>query len=117
MPFEKLEELQGGERSRIVRGRVTEARERQRRRFGDGTGVGSNGCMRPGDIRKQCRLDERSVHILRRAVTRLGLSARAHDRVLKVARTIADLDGASSLKARHVAEAVQYRVLDRSRAA
>lgn len=117
VPFEKLAELHGGERSSVVRGRVTEARERQRRRFGDGTGVGTNAAMGPRDIRKQCRLDERSVHILRRAVTRLGLSARAHDRVLKVARTIADLDGASSLSARHVAEAVQYRVLDRSRAA
>jgi magnesium chelatase family protein len=67
-----------------------------------------------GVLRKMCALDEAGERTLEMAVRRLGLSARAHDRILKVARTIADLDGAERLAAKHVAEAVQYRSLDRN---
>ncbi len=71
--------------------------------------------MRSREIRRWCALDDTSARILGQAMTRLSLSARAHDRVLKVARTIADLEGAGRLSAHHVGEAIQYRLLDRSR--
>jgi len=70
--------------------------------------------MAPKMIRKYCAISGDGEKLLETAVTRLGLSARAHDRILKVARTIADLDGADSVEAKHLSEAIQYRTLDRS---
>ena len=108
-----------GESSAAIRGRVEAAREIQRRRFagaetsGDVAvrlqGVACNADMRGGDVRKFCRLDEAGDALLRAAMSQLNLSARAYHRVLKLARTIADLAGSEQIQTPHVAEALQYR--------
>ena len=102
-----------GEPSAAVRRRVTAARERQRARFRDRKGMFANAHMRPREIREFCRIGEGGEALLRRAINRLGFSARAYHRVLKIARTIADLEGAAGIATAHVAEAIQYRSLDR----
>jgi magnesium chelatase family protein len=107
-----LREEQSESSERIAR-RVQQARERQKERFGSGGLLSVNACMGPAAIRKHCRLDSVARKLLEEAIQRLGLSARAYDRVLKVARTIADLEEAEALQAEHVAEAIQYRSLDR----
>ena len=115
VPVEDLRAVGSVERSDVVRARVTVARERQRQRFYRVPEVGANSHMRSREIRRWCPLDDAPARILRQAMARLALSARAHDRVLKVARTIADLEGASRLSSHHVGEAIQYRLFDRSR--
>ena len=117
VPVEELRAVGSAERSEIVRARVTTARQRQRQRFRRSPGVGANSHMGSRELRRWCTLDDAPARILRQAMTHLALSARAHDRVLKVARTIGDLEGAGSLTAQHVGEAIQYRLLDRSRVA
>jgi magnesium chelatase family protein len=112
-PFKSLERHESGESSARVRERVAAARERQRRRFRDVPGVHANGHMGPADIRRWCRPPPEVARMLQHAVDRTGLSARAYHRVLKVARTIADLAGADPIGLEHAAEAVQYRTLDR----
>ena len=102
-----------GESSARIRERVVRARERQRARL-RGEGVFSNAQMPTRLIRKYCRIDEECERMLERAMTRLGLSARAYDRILKVSRTIADLEGRTEIRPQHVAEAVGYRSLDRT---
>lgn len=101
------------EGSASIRERVAAARERQLRRFA-GEGIFSNAAMTPRLIRRFCRIDSESERLLETAMTRLGLSARAYDRILKVSRTIADLDASDKVAAAHVAEAVGYRSLDRT---
>jgi magnesium chelatase family protein len=101
-----------GESSEVVRARVRAARALQLLRF-RGLDIHSNGQMRPSEVRRFCDLTPEAEAIFTRAIQRLGLSARAHDRVLKVARTIADLAGAPRVDAPHIAEATQYRQLDR----
>jgi len=96
----------------VVRERVTRARQVQQRRF-RGTSILNNAQMTPRELRRHCALGPKASSILEVVVERLGMSARAYDRILKVARTIADLDGADSIDARHISEAVQYRSLDR----
>jgi len=93
-----------------VRARVEAARTVQRRRFGDPRRLNSD--MTPAEIRQYCQLDEAGERMLRAAIERLGLSARAYHRVLKLARTIADLAGSERIAAVHVAEALQYRPQD-----
>jgi magnesium chelatase family protein len=100
------------ESSIVVRGRVEFARRRQAVRF-QGTGAGGNARMTVAQTRKFCRLPAGGEVLMRQAVERLGLSLRGHDRVLKVARTIADLAGSDELELPHLAEALQYRCLDR----
>ncbi|MCB9539645.1 MAG: YifB family Mg chelatase-like AAA ATPase [Myxococcales bacterium] len=101
-----------GEDSAAVRDRVQRARRRQTERLG-AIGLACNAQLRPAHLAAFCALDEAAGSLLGAAIDRLGLSARAHDRVLKVARTIADLEGAPSIGATHMAEAIQYRQLDR----
>ncbi|MCS7043348.1 MAG: YifB family Mg chelatase-like AAA ATPase [Bryobacteraceae bacterium] len=108
VPFQELRTRNGGVSSAEMRQRVLEARQRQRAR-----GF-VNAEIPPGRLRELCPLDAAGERTLEQAVRRMALSARAHDRILKVARTIADLAGIEEIQARHVAEAVQYRSLDRS---
>jgi magnesium chelatase family protein len=102
-----------GEASAAVAARVAQARRRQRERFGSGS-MGTNASMGPGLLRRHARPDPAGDRVLRLALRRLGLSARGHDGILRVARTIADLDGVEGIRADHVAEAIQYRALERS---
>jgi len=101
------------ESSTTVRARVERARAIQRARFQGQAGIHANAHMTARDLRRHCRLTEAVESVLKQAVTRLRLSARAYHRVLKIARTIADLAGAAELTTAHVSEAIQYRSLDR----
>jgi magnesium chelatase family protein len=117
VPAVKFRELRGeqaAEPSDSVRGRVMRARQAQLERFKGERKVFANAQMPAKLIRKYCQISAEGEKMLENAVARLGLSARAHDRILKVARTIADLDGAAGIEPKHVSEAVQYRSLDRS---
>jgi len=102
-----------GEASTTVRARVVDARAAQHERLAD-SGVTCNAHMHPREITAHCRLDTTSQRLLMTAMDRLALSARAHDRILKVARTIADLTTCDDISAGHIAEAIQYRQLDRA---
>ncbi|MCM3870434.1 MAG: YifB family Mg chelatase-like AAA ATPase [Pyrinomonadaceae bacterium] len=118
VPAVKFRELAGepatdSESSADIRERVIHARERQCRRL-VGEKIFSNAAMTPRMIRRHCRIDSESEQMLERAMTRLGLSARAYDRILKVSRTIADLEGCEEIGSTHVSEAVGYRSLDRT---
>lgn len=113
VPFEKLSEDRKGESSVEIRKRVIEARKIQTTRFESIGNVHYNAQMNTKHIRKFCVLDETSKQLLKTAMERLNLSARAYDRILKVARTIADLEQVPDLSSAHIAEAIQYRSLDR----
>ncbi len=104
---------QAEESSAVVRARVEQARARQRERFRGRDGIRANAHMTARDVRRYCRLAPDAQELIRAAMTRLALSARAYHRVLKIARTIADLEGVDDPQAPHVAEAIQYRALDR----
>jgi magnesium chelatase family protein len=111
--YGELADLRPAEPSKAVRDRVVRARERQQARFAGRRAVHANAHMRPRELRESCRLGEAAEGLLKTAVSRLGLSARAYHRILKIARTIADLEGVDDLATAHVAEAIQYRSLDR----
>ena len=118
VPAVKFRELAGEEApetdsSDTIRNRVIVARERQLKRF-RGEKIFSNAAMTPRMIRKHCQIDTASEQLLEQAMIRQGLSARAYDRILKVSRTIADLQGCDHIGATHVSEAVGYRSLDRT---
>lgn len=113
VPFDKLAEAPPAESSANVRERVVKARDIQAERFIEWKGVYCNAQMTSKLIRKFCVLDAAGMALLKNAMERLGLSARAYDRILKVSRTIADLEGSPAIKPEHVAEAIQYRSLDR----
>jgi len=102
-----------GESSAVVRERVLKARHIQEKRFADTPGIYANSQMGSQQLQKYCSIDEVSSRMLKNAMEKLGLSARAYDRILKVSRTIADLDGSDAIRAEHVAEAINYRSLDR----
>ncbi|HID37994.1 MAG TPA: magnesium chelatase, partial [Calditrichaeota bacterium] len=102
-----------GEKSEVIRQRAQEARKIQIERFINEKGTFCNADMQSAQIRKYCKLDEQGKELLKTAITRLGLSARAYDRILKVARTIADLEAAENILPAHLSEAIQYRSLDR----
>jgi magnesium chelatase family protein len=112
VPFQDLANKRDGTDSATMRQQVQRARERQRARFA-GKDIFTNSQMNSRQVRQYCRLDETGMAILKNAVYELGLSARAHDKVLKVARTIADMEGAEDLQPVHLQEAIQYRRLDR----
>ncbi len=106
--FDKLSERRTGETSALIQARVESARERQRDRF-SGTSLACNADMRPAEIRQHCELDETGRALMKTAMAQLQLTARAYHRVLKLARTIADLAGAEQIAPQHLAEALQYR--------
>ena len=113
VPFEKLSDDRKGEPSVNIRERVTQARELQALRFKELESIHYNAQMGVKQIRSFCKLDEASMALLKSAMERLNLSARAYDRILKVARTIADLEGVEAIAGHHISEAIQYRSLDR----
>jgi magnesium chelatase family protein len=113
LTYEELAQKQTGEDSASMRKKVIAARERQLQRFHDDKKVFCNAHMESRHLRKFCELDEASQNLLKIAIEKLGLSARAYDRILKVSRTIADMDGQENITSSHVAEAIQYRSLDR----
>lgn len=113
VPFEKLSEDRRGESSVVIRKRVAAAREIQSGRFSEYDNIHYNAQMGVKQIREFCKLDEGSLQLLKTAMERLNLSARAYDRILKVARTIADLETSETINGQHISEAIQYRSLDR----
>tara|TARA_B100000809_G_scaffold266822_1_gene331924 strand:+ start:1719 stop:3260 length:1542 start_codon:yes stop_codon:yes gene_type:complete len=113
VPFEKLSDDRRGEESIIIRERVTKTRKIQSERFSESESVHYNAQMGVKQIRKYCKLDQASLQLLKTAMERLNLSARAYDRILKVSRTIADLEASESITSNHISEAIQYRSLDR----
>ena len=113
IPYEELAQKKPGEKSADVRERVVKARMIQVKRFADVPGIHCNAQMTAKMIQKYCDLDEQCGLLLKNAMERLGLSARARDRILKVSRTIADLAGSDNIQPEHLAEAIQYRSLDR----
>ncbi len=113
VPFRQLSELREAEKSSEIRNRVMAAREIQEKRFAESNGVYSNAQMSSRHLRKYCRINEEGNTLLKNAMDKLGLSARAYDRILKVARTIADLESCEIILIHHLAEAINYRNLDR----
>lgn len=116
VPAVKYKELAGqnkGENSGEIRERVINARQIQLKRFTSLSHIFNNGDMGSREVRQYCKLDDAGSELLKMAMTKLGLSARAYDRILKVSRTIADLDGSTNILSQHVSEAIQYRSLDR----
>lgn len=113
VPFKDLTQMQPGEPSSVIRERVIKARQIQETRFKDYQGVHCNAQMSERMINQFAQPDEQSLDMLRMAMERLSLSARAYSRILKVARTIADLEASEKVQAQHIAEAIGYRNLDR----
>jgi len=111
--FRELASTQPAETSAQIRGRVVAARQRQRLRFGGKPKVRCNAHMEARELKAHCGLDEATRELLKQAMTEYHLSARAYDRILKVARTIADLAAVETIASEHISEAIQYRSLDR----
>jgi magnesium chelatase family protein len=114
--YRDLTDTRAGESSERIRERVARARELQRARFAGRANIHANAHMAPNDVTHFCPVGAGSDALLQKAITRLGLSARAYHRVLKIARTIADLEGGGDITNAHIAEAIQYRSLDRANA-
>ena len=116
VPAVKYKELASetpAEKSEIIRERVIKAREIQLLRFKELKHIFNNADMGSKEVRKYCKLDSAGEELLKMAMTKLGLSARAYDRILKVSRTIADIDNSDNIHPQHISEAIQYRSLDR----
>jgi len=113
LKYKELTDIKNTEPSRAIKERVEKARAIQRERFKD-DGTFYNAWMNTKLNKKYCILEDESKELLKMAMTELGLSARAYDKVLKVSRTIADLAGAETIQAEHISEAIQYRSLDKS---
>lgn len=113
VPIEEISSKREGESSEVIRARVIAARKIQSERFADIEGVHTNSMMNSAMIRRFCPLSPEVAALLNRAIDKLNLSTRAYDRIIKVARTIADLEGKSDITPTHIAEAINYRSLDR----
>lgn len=113
LEYKELTSTDAGERSEVVRQRVIEARNRQLERFKDDVGVNCNATIPSRLMSNYCKLDDESSSYLEQVMGQLNFSARAHDRILKVARTLADLEASDNILLHHLLEAVQYRTLDR----
>jgi magnesium chelatase family protein len=113
VPFRELSDDRKSEKSEVIRERVVSARKIQDKRYESSKGIYCNAQMTSKQLRQICRLDETGNLLIKNAMEKLSLSARAYDRILKVARTIADLDSSEEIKPEHLAEAIQYRSLDR----
>ena len=111
--FREISSERTGENSATIRGRVVAARIRQQSRFAKKPAITCNARMGPRELKSYCALDETTKELLKFAMDDLNLSARAYDRILKVARTIADLIGSENIRIDHISEAIQYRSLDR----
>jgi magnesium chelatase family protein len=111
--YKDLSAKEKSESSEKIRERVINARNIQISRYKEISHIYNNGDMGSKEVRKYCRLDSSGEELLKMAMTKLGLSARAYDRILKVSRTIADLDQSESILPQHISEAIQYRSLDR----
>lgn len=111
--YTELSQKKSGEPSRSIRERVIGARRMQMERFRGRKGLYSNADMETKEIKEFCGIDESGAELLKMAMTKLGLSARAYDRILKVSRTIADLASSEAIRSEHLSEAIQYRSLDR----
>jgi len=111
--FSELTSERTSEKSEAVRERVVRTRQVQAERFKETKGVYSNAQMSSKMLKSVCKISEEGQQLLKTAMERLGLSARAYDRILKVSRTIADMDASADIKTEHLAEAIQYRSLDR----
>lgn len=111
--FDEMSAKREEEKSIQIRERVVQAREIQNTRFEKTEGIYNNAQMQPKQLRQVCEIDKAGNELLRNAIDKLNLSGRAYDRILKVARTIADLEGSNNILSQHIAEAVQYRSLDR----
>ncbi len=114
VPHRELTVERSGDASAAIRERVDIARRRQLDRFASCVGLFANAHMGPRDLKRHCRISQNADAVLKTALARLKLSARAYHRILKIARTIADLDGADRVQSRHIGEAIQYRSLDRT---
>ncbi|MGB4783012.1 ATP-binding protein [Candidatus Methylomirabilis sp.] len=112
--YSELSSKQQGEPSSAIRERVVRARGIQHERFKNRRGIYANAGMQTKDIQTYCKLDAPSEELLKMAITKLGLSARAYDHILKVGRTITDLVGVDDIRPEHISEAIQYRSLDRN---
>ncbi|MDD5569705.1 MAG: YifB family Mg chelatase-like AAA ATPase [Bacteroidales bacterium] len=113
VPFRELSSVHPAEKSELVRERVIRARNIQQKRFESSNGVHCNAQITSKLLKLHCKIDDAGMNILKTAMDKLGLSARAYDRILKVSRTIADLGGSENIKNEHLAEAIHYRSLDR----
>lgn len=113
VPFEEISKNTPSESSSTIRERVIRARQIQARRFADQPGIYSNAQMNSRLLHQYAQPDTSGLELLRNAMNRLNLSARAYDRILKVSRTIADLEGSPNIRPEHLAEAISYRNLDR----
>jgi len=111
--FDEMSSERPAEKSGDIRTRVVSARTVQNKRFAQNEGVYCNAQMSTRQLREVCRIDKAGQELLRNAIDKLNLSGRAYDRILKVGRTIADLEGSNQIETHHIAEAIQYRSLDR----
>ncbi|WP_265594422.1 hypothetical protein [Haloferula sp. BvORR071] len=112
MEYRELSAASSGEKSETIRARVMQAREIQKRRF-QGTRTSTNASMSARQVKDHCKLDDLGNGYMEHAMGEMNFSARAHDRILKVARTLADLGGSNDIRSDDVLEAIQYRSLDR----
>ena len=112
--YKELSSKESGKSSEKIHARVMQAREIQLDRFKGRKGIYANADMQSKEIREFCRIDAQGEDLLKMAITKLGLSARAYDRILKVGRTIADMSGSADIRPEHISEAIQYRSLDRN---